>query len=63
MLKVTIILCIFPLFLSNLLEKFSEFKNYMKEYDKRYANRAVELYRFFIYLDNLQVIAQLNIED
>jgi cathepsin F len=46
---------------ASLSEKYSQFKAYGLEYGKKYETRAVEFYRFGIYLKNLLVIEALNL--
>ena len=39
---------------STLFDKFAKFKSYAKEYNKKYESKVHELYRFYLYLQNLE---------
>jgi hypothetical protein len=40
--------------------RLEQFRSYAEQYGKRYESKAVELYRFGIYLKNLAIIEALN---
>lgn len=46
---------------ASLTEKYRQFKAYGVQYGKKYETKAVEFYRFGIYLKNLLVIETLNL--
>ena len=58
------IVIVFTLLISltttNLIDRYQQFKKYAQEYNKRYESKAIEFYRFAIYLKNLAEIAELN---
>lgn len=39
---------------SDLIGKYNKFKAYTKEFNKRYESKLHELYRFSLYLQNLE---------
>lgn len=60
---VALLLCLFlclSLGAGSLSEKYQQFRAYAAEFNKRYQSKAVEYYRFAIYLKNLAEIALLN---
>ena len=58
--KVVILVILLTLSQASLHEKYNDFRAYAQEYGKKYETKAVEFYRFAIYLKNLAVIEALN---
>lgn len=45
---------------ASLSSRYNQFKTYAAEYEKRYESKAVEFYRFAIYLKNMITIEAMN---
>lgn len=55
-----ILLALFLVTNSSLFESYNQFKAYSLEYGKKYESKAIELYRFAVYLRNMITIRKLN---